>query len=80
MKLRAMCCVVLQVMAAVCPANQPADNAAQEQETSTAYRRYSEFEKLDRLLKSAFAGSHLFSSLPSLPGREAHTEHTGTLL
>lgn len=51
-----------QVVTAVSSTGQP------DQE-GTAYRRYSEFEKLDRLLKSAFAGSHLLSSLPSLPGK-----------
>jgi len=31
------------------------------------FRRYRDFDKLDRLVRSAFAGSHLLSSLPSLP-------------
>jgi len=30
-------------------------------------RRYRDFDKLDRLVRSAFAGSHLLNSLPCLP-------------
>lgn len=33
------------------------------------YRRYNEFEKLAQRLKGAYKGSHLLSSLPSLPGK-----------
>jgi len=33
------------------------------------YRRYSEFEKLAQRLKGAYKGSHLLSSLPTLPGK-----------
>lgn len=31
------------------------------------FRRYRDFDKLDRLVRSAFAGSHLLNSLPNLP-------------
>ena len=31
------------------------------------FRRYRDFDRLDRLVRSAFAGSHLLNSLPCLP-------------
>lgn len=34
----------------------------------TVFRRFRDFDKLDRLIRSAFAGSHLLNSLPPLPG------------
>jgi hypothetical protein len=43
-------------------------SAGQPDQEATIYRRYKEFEKLNRLLRSAFTGSHLLDSLPSLPG------------
>lgn len=34
----------------------------------TVFRRFREFDKLDRLIRSALAGNHLLNSLPPLPG------------
>lgn len=40
-----------------------------ENQEVVVFRRYKEFSRLNNLLRSAFAGSHLLSSLPHLPGK-----------